>query len=128
MYAAPRFYRILLTVFMFLWVTTPFGIPDKIFNQETTNSSLSSDVESNTVGPTLCVQNFNQAMGSSASATYKRGDTKINVIVNERVSTEAEANQIASKIADKIFGTCSLVDSIDLTFEGFTGALIKHRP
>lgn len=127
MYAAPRFYRILLTVFMFLWVTTPFGIPDKIFNQETTNSSLSSDVESNTVGPTLCVQNFNRAMGSSASASYERGDTKINVIVHE-ILTEAEANQIASNIADKTFSTCSLVDSIDITFEGYTGALIKHRP
>lgn len=126
LYEAPRFYRILLTIFVFLWVTAPFGLPDKIFSQETSTSSGST--MNSTVGPSLCVENFNQTMGGSASAEYIASTGKIHIMVHEKLSSESEVTTISKKFSNGIFSTCSLVDSIVFTFEGFYGTVEEHRP
>lgn len=132
LYESPRLYRILFTYFILGWILRIFpyqSVPSSSFSKSVPSSSSSSPVTSITkAGPTLCVNNFNQKMGPSASATFDSSSQTMNVYVSNGVTTQQDAEKIADAMADATFSTCDMIEVLKVEINGFNGYLTRTSP
>ncbi len=132
LYESPRLYRILFTYFILGWIISIFpneSVPPSSSSKPVPSTSSSSSTTSTTkAGPTLCVNNFNQKMGSLASASFDSSSQTMNVYVSEGVSTQQDAEKIADAMADATFSTCDMIEVLKVEINGFDGYLTRTSP
>lgn len=130
LYESPRLYRIIFTYFILGWIISIFpnaSVPSSSSSKSIPSSSSSSSTTTK-AGPTLCVNNFNQKMGSLASATFDSSSQTMNVYVSEGVSTQQDAEKIADAMADATFSTCDMIEVLKVEINGFDGYLTRTSP
>jgi len=92
---------------------------DGLISTETQNTPTASN------GRRLCVENFNAAMGSFATANLGSSVEELNIHVYGSLS-ESDVERIADSFSRGIFQTCR-IKTIRFTFDGYSGQIIKHR-
>lgn len=118
LYASPRLYRVLLTFFVFAWVTAPFGFYE---GMETSSSSSSenSASDSRKASSKTCIENFNAVMSPIATVTLNKNSKTMNMAFTESL-TKQELDKTASSFANSVFSSCSdtLIQSVSVESSG----------